>query len=434
MRITPARPLSRRTMLRGAGACIALPLLEAMLPSPAAQGASRLQSQARSIAEQPRMICCYVPHGVNIYDWFSADAGPNWTLTPTLQALADFKQDFTLISGLGHPHGPGGHQGHHTWLTAANLTGTPGKDYQNSLSIDQVAAKRHAAQTRFPSLELSSKGGGETLAYDDFGIPLPAEQQPPRLFNRLFVPEGEDSRRATMQRYHERSSVLDAVLAEARSLQGRLGQADRRKLDEYLGSVRETERRVERLKSWIDVPRPRVDADQLQLQANWYTLHDQEMWIDVMLDLAYLAFQTDSTRVVTYQWSSEAGFNHSISHHGGDPDKLRQIAEIDRRYIARLARFLKLLKETAEGDGNMLDNTLVLYGSGMNNGKGGGHSGKDLPLLLAGGRKLGIKQGQHLRFEVDSTPMSNLLLTMLQAVGVEQETFRDSTGTLTGLS
>lgn len=433
MRFISPRPISRRTMLRGAGASIALPLLEAMVPA-SAKAASRPQPLAQSTAEHPRMICCYVPHGVNIYDWFPGDAGPNWTLTPTLQGLADFKQDFTLISGLGHPHGPGGHQGHHTWLTAANLSGTPGKDYQNSLSIDQIAAKLQGTQTRFPSLELSSKGGGETLAYDDFGIPLPAEQQPPRLFNRLFVPEGEASRQATLQRYHEQSSVLDAVLSEARSLQGRLGQADRRKLDEYLASVRETERRVERLKNWIDVPRPQVDADDLQLEANWYTLHDQEMWIDVMLDLAYLAFQTDSTRVITFQWSSEAGFNHTISHHGGDPELLRQIAEIDRNYVARLARFLKLLKATREGDGNMLDNTLVLYGSGMNNGKGGGHSSQNLPLLLAGGRKLGIRQGQHLQFEVDSTPMSNLLLSMLQAVGVEQDAFRDSSGTLTGLS
>lgn len=425
------RSINRRTMLRGAGACIALPLLDAMLPSSAQ--ASRLKPLARSTAEHPRMICCYVPHGVNIYDWFPQDAGPSWTLTPTLEGLADFKQDFTLISGLGHPHGPGGHQGHHTWLTAANLKGTPGKDCQNSLSIDQIAARLHGTQTRFPSLELSSKGGGETLAYDDFGTALPAEQQPPRLFDRLFVPEGEASRQATLQRYHERSSVLDAVLADAKSLQRRLGQADRRKLDEYLSSVRETERRVERLKNWIDVPRPDVEAGELQLEANWYTLHDQQMWIDVMLDLSYLAFQTDSTRVITFQWSSEAGFNHTISHHGGDPELLRQIAEIDRRYIARLARFLGLLKATKEGDGTMLDNTMVLYGSGMNNGKGGGHSSKDLPLLLAGGRNLGIRQGQHLKFETDSTPMSNLLVSMLQGMGVEADAFMDSSSTLTGI-
>jgi len=433
MSLNSRHRISRRTMLRGAGACIALPLLEAMVPA-GAKAASSFKPLASSTAAQPRMICCYVPQGVNIYDWFPQDEGPAWTLTPTLKALAEFKSDFTLISGLGHPNGPGGHQGNHTWLTAADLKGTPGKDYQNSISIDQIAAKLHGRQTRFPSLELSSKGGSETLSYDNFGTALPAEQQPPRLFERLFVPEGENSRKATMRRHTERGSVLDVVLGEARTLHKRLGTTDRRKLDEYLGSVRETELRVERLKRWVDVPRPQVDQTDLELSANWYTLHDREMWLDVMLDLSYLAFQTDSTRVITYQWSTEAGFHHGISHHGGDPELLKQIAAVDRTYIDRLTHFLGLLKATKEGDGCMLDNTMVLYGSGMNNGKGGGHSAKNLPLLLAGGRNLGIKQGQHLRFEVDSTPMSNLLLTMLQKMGIEQDRYMDSTGTLTGLT
>ncbi len=427
-----SRRISRRTVLRGAGACIALPWLESMVPS--ASAASKFQPLPQSSAAHPRMICCYVPQGVNIYDWFPRQAGPDWTLSPTLQALAEFKSDFTIFTGLGHPHGPGGHQGHHTWLTAANLKGTPGKDHQNSRSIDQVAAELHGQETRFPSLELSSKGGSETLAYDSFGTPLPAEEQPHRLFERLFVPEGEASRQATLRRYQERSSILDAVLEQARGLQRRLGKNDQEKLEEYLGSVRETERRIERSKSWVDVPRPEVDGTDLQLAANWYTLHDREMWLDVMLELSYLAFQTDSTRVITYQWSSEAGFHHSISHHGGDPDMLRQIAEVDRSYIGRLARFLGLLKSTSEGDGTMLDNTMVLYGSGMNNGEGGGHSPKNLPLLLAGGRNLGLRHGQHLVFDVDSTPMSNLLLTMLQKMGVASDSFMDSTGTLTGLS
>ncbi len=429
-----ANRISRRTLLRGAGACIALPLLEAMLPATAEAAPSRFQARPNSPAVHPRMICCYVPQGVNIYDWFPAEAGPEWKLTPTLEALAEFKAEFTVFSGIGHPNGPGGHQGNHTWLTAADLKGTPGKDYQNSLSIDQLAAELHGAETRFPSLELSSKGGPETLAFDRFGTPLPAEEQPQRLFDRLFVPEGDASRQATLQRYAERSSVLDVVLGQARSLERRLGTADRQKLEEYLGSIRETERRLERARGWIDIPRPEVDSADLQLGADWSTLHDREMWLDVMLELSYLAFQTDSTRVITYQWSSEAGFHHGISHHGGDPDLLRQIAEVDRTYIARLARFLGLLKATREGEGNMLDNTMVLYGSGMNNGEGGGHSPENLPLLLAGGRNLGLRHGSHLAFENGSTPMSNLLLTMLQGMGLERDAFGDSTGTLSGLT
>lgn len=433
MTMNSRRPITRRTMLRGVGACLALPLLDIMQPSDA-QAASNFKPLEKSVAARPRLMCCYVPQGVNIYDWFPADNGPDWTLTPTLKLLEEFKSDFTVISGLGHPNGPGGHQGHQTWLTAADLKGTPGRDYQNSLSVDQIAAELHGSQTRFPSLELSSKGGSETLAYDSFGTALPAEQQPPRLFERLFVPEDAASKQATLQRYAERSSVLDVILGEAKTLQKRLGRNDKQKLDEYLNSVRETERRVDRMRNWIDVPRPEVDRTDLKLNANWYTLHDREMWIDVMLELSYLAFQTDSTRVITYQWSSEAGFHHTISHHGGKPDLLRQIAEVDRFYIQRLVRFLKLLKSTRDGEGNMLDNTMVLYGSGMNNGKGGGHSPKNLPLLVAGGQRQGLKQGRHLSFEVDSTPMSNLLLTLLQKMGIEQDHFMDSTGTLSGLT
>ena len=437
MNVIPSKPLRRRTILRGAGACIALPLLEAMLPT--SVSASRFSPLARSPAAHPRMICCYVPQGVNIYDWFPANGGSGWTLSPTLKALAEFKSEFTVFSGLTHANSTGGHQGDHTWLTGANLTGTPGKDYQNSISVDQIAAELHGNQTRFPSLELSEAGGATTLAFDRFGVPLPAERNPQLLFNRLFVPEGEASRQATLRRYAERSSLLDAVLGQAKSLRNRLGTSDQRKLDEYLGSVRETERRVERLKSWVDIPFPTVDATELRLNVE-PNRHDMPMWLDAMLELSYLALQTDTTRVITFEWAREAGSlsptahdHHTLSHHGGDANMLRGLAEIDRAYVGKLARFLGLLKATKEADSTMLDSTLVLYGSGMNNGKGGGHSPQNLPLLLAGGQKLGIKHGQHLKFERD-TPMSNLLLTMLQRMGIERESFMDSSGTLTGLT
>lgn len=437
MAATPPRPISRRTVLRGAGTCLALPLLDAMLPSTTIAAPSRFQPRKRSAAAVPRMICCYVPQGVNMYDWFPADSGPNWKLTPTLEPLAEFKSDFTVLSGIGHPNGPGGHQGNHTWLTAADLKGTPGKDYQNSVSIDQIAAGRHGRVTRFPSLELSEH---DPLAFDRFGTPLPGEKDPRRLFNRLFVPDGKASREATLRRYAERKSILDVILNDARSLKRRLGTGDKRKLDEYLNSVRETERRVERSTKWVDTPKPTVDASTFQLNSNWYSRHDRPMWLDVMLELSYLAFQTDLTRVITFLWSREAGNlshndddHHALSHHGGDPDKLRRLAVIDKFHVSKLARFLGLLKSTQELDGNMLDRTMVLYGSGMNSGKGGGHSRKNLPLLLAGGRKLGLKQGRHLSFKVDSTPMANLLLTMLQKMGIERNAFVDSTGTLTGL-
>ena len=443
------QPLTRRTMLRGAGVCLALPLLEAMLPRRVSAAPSTFKPQSRSAvsaAPPPRMICCYIPNGVNITQWVPPDAGRNWTLSPTLQSMADFRSDFTLLTGLGHPNSEGGHSGADTWLTGANLKGTPGKDYQNSVSVDQIAADRHGEQTRFPSLELSDAGGtggalhSHTLSFDRSGTPLPTESSPQRLFDRLFVTEDATSRAATLQRYAERSSILDEILGEAGALKKRLGKNDHRKLDEYLNSVRETERRVERMRGWIDVPRPQVSNAGLQLNMEPQNAHDRPMWLDVMLELSYLAFQTDTTRVITFEWSREAGGfggagenHHELSHHGGDAGMLKRLAEIDRFHVTRLARLLQFLKSTQEGEGAMLDRTMVLFGSGMNNGNGGGHSPKNLPLLLAGGSRLGLKHGQHLAFQEDSTPLSNVLLTMLQKMGVEQERFMDSTGTLTGL-
>ncbi len=437
MNVVRMKPMSRRAALRGVGACISLPFLEAMVPTAVKAASSQFKPLSSSPGAHPRMICCYIPQGVNIFNWHPNDSGRKWNLTPTLQPLAAHKSDFTLLTGLGHAHGPGGHQGHHTWLTAANLKGTPGKDYQNSISIDQVAAEHHGKETRFPSLELSEHGA---LAFNRLGTPLPGEKDPRRVFNRLFVPEDQASRKESVQRHIERSSVLDVVLGEAASLKRRLGRADQRKLEEYLNSVRETERRVQRSKKWISVPRPNVDKTSLKLSSNWYSARDRGMWLDVMLELSYLAFITDTTRVVTFQWSREAGSlthngedHHALSHHGGDPQALKKLGVIDEFHVSRLSRFLSLLKATKEASGSMLDHTMVLYGSGMNQGKKGGHSAKDLPLLLAGGRKLGLKHGQHLSFEVDSTPLSNVLLTMLQKMGIERDKFGDSSGTLTGL-
>ena len=437
------RVLDRRTMLRGAGACIALPLLEAMLPR-------RLSAQTSPQTEQtagpkPRMVFCYVPNGVNESEWMPKDAGSNWTMSPTLEVLKDYRADLTVMTGLGHPKSIGGHEGADTWLTGADLGGTPGKDYQNAISVDQVAAEVHGKHTRFPSLELSFYGGtgsarhSHTLAYDHAGTPLPAESSLQRLFDRLFAPEGQATREATLRRHAEQRSILDSILAEAGSLNRDLGKADQRKLDEYLGSVREAEKRVQRLQQWVDVPKPQVSRSGLNLNA-LPIAHDRSVWLGVMLDLCRLALQTDTTRVITFEWSREAGGfgengenHHELSHHGGDPGMLAQVAAIDRFHLRKLARFLGQLKTSEEAGGSLLDQTMVLYGSGMSNGKGGGHSPQNLPLLLAGGRKLGLKHGSHLKFEIDSTPFANVLLTMLHGMGIEDKRFMDSTGTLNGL-
>jgi hypothetical protein len=440
---TSRRPrLSRRHLLRAAGAALPLPLLEAMR-SPVAAAPSTFRGVEASSAVQPRLVCCYVPNGVNILEWLPAASGRDYTLSSTLAALADHRQAFTVVSGLGHPHARGGHSGADTWLTGADLASQPGADYTNSVSIDQVVAAAHAPHTRFPSLQLSDMSGTgaaghtHTLSFDPTGTPLPAENSPLRLFERLFVPESAADREAALARHAERRSILDAIRADARALHGRLGMADRRKLDEYLGSVRETERRVERLEDWIDRPRPTVATTGLQLASRPANGHDRPMWLDVMLEITYLALVTDTTRVVTFEWSREAGGfggggenHHELSHHGGDAGMLSRLAAIDRFHLARLARFLTLLGGTAEGDGTMLDRTVVLYGSGMNSGTGGEHSPRNLPLLVAGGGALGLRHGRHLAFEDSPPPLSNLLLTLGRAAGGSVERFSDATGPL----
>jgi len=284
-------------------------------------------------------------------------------------------------------------------------------------------------------------GHSHTLSFDINGSPLPAENSPRRLFERLFVPDSAGDRAATLKRYAERKSILDDIASESKALDKNLGANDRRKLDEYLSSVRQTEKQVGRLQGWVDVPKPNVPETGLQLGSLPGNAHDRPMWIDVMLEVAYLTFITDTTRVITFEWSREAGGyggggenHHELSHHGGDAGMLSKLATIDKFHLSRLARFMGMLKSTAEADSNMLDRTMILYGSGMNSGKGGEHSPKNIPTLMAGGSKLGFKHGRHLAFDSDKhPPLSNVLLTMLQKMGVETSKFADATGTLTGL-
>ncbi len=441
------RPLSRRHVLKGAGVALALPLLEAMLPRTNA-APSTFQPWKRSTNPQPRMICCYVPNGVNILEWMPEGEGDQYKSSRTLEALKEHRSDFSVITGLGHPASQGGHSGADTWLTAANLKARPGADYTNSISVDQLAAEVHGKHTRFPSLQLGDMSGtgqaghSHTLSFDVNGTPLPAENSPRRLFERLFVPDSAGDQAAAIARFTERRSILDNLANETRGLERRLGSRDRAKLDEYLSSVRQTEKQIERMQSWVNKPKVAVPETGLQLVSQPMNGHDRPMWIDVMLELSYLAFITDMTRVITFEWSREAGGyggggenHHELSHHGGDPGMLAKLGVIDRFHLERLGRFIGMLKATSEADGSMLDRTMILYGSGMNSGKGGEHSPKNLPTLVAGGKGLGLKHGRHFAFDADKhPPLSNVLLTIAQKMGVESHRFADATGTITGLT
>ncbi len=447
-KLNPIR-LSRRHVLRGIGTAIGLPLLDAMLPKSAhAQPGVKLTTPEALPGEPtPRAIFCYVPNGVNIADWVPQASGAAYALSPTLAELEQFKGDLTVLSGLGHPNSRGGHTGADTWLTGADLERMPGRQYANSVSVDQLMAAQVGEHTRIPSLELSANSGtgsaghSFTLAFDANGTPLPAENSARRLFERLFVPDSAGSRAATLQRYASKRSVLDSVLEEAAQLERSLGQADRQRMDEYLNSVRETERRVERLEQWIDVPKPEVSAQELALWSQSRDAHDRPAWLGVMLELSYLAFTSDITRVITFEWSREAGGvgpggedHHALSHHGGDQGMLDGLAEIDRFHVERLSRLLDLLSGTREGDARMLDHTMIMFGSGMDNGRGGEHSPDNLPLLIAGGGALGLTHGSHLAFDPDDhPPLSNLLLGMLRTMQPQVDRFQDSTGVLSPL-
>lgn len=396
------------------------------------------------------MVCCYIPNGVNIAKWTPQGEGRDWELSPSLEPLAPLKEHVTCLTGLGHPRSFGGHEGADVFLTGADLNGTPGKDYANSISVDQAAARVHGLQTRIPSLELSfsngtgSAGHSITLSFDDNGTPLPAENRPQAVFDRLFVVDSATSRAARQQRLSEDRSILDSVLADSLALGRRLGKADSAKLDQYLNSIREVELRVQRRAEWIDKPRPKVNADGLVLNSGPRP-HNFKAYLRTMYDLIALALQTDTTRVATFQMGKESnggsyaelgiqGDQHTYSHHGGDETMLATLAKIDRFLVEQWGYFLNRLQSTPDGDGTLLDNTMILFGSGMNNGETGTHSPSNLPLLFAGGTELGIRQGQHLTHEPGSTPFSNLLRTMLECMEVEAGSFSDSTSALPSLT
>jgi hypothetical protein len=442
------QPISRRTLLRGAGAAVSLPLLEAMFPMLSLGAPSNFKPFSKSMVKPvPRSIFFYVPNGVNVFKWMPQGEGTSYVMSPTLEPLSGLRKHFSVLTGMGHTLCTGGHSGADTWLTGADLTRIPGQDYANSLSIDQMIAEKIGQQTRFPSLEFGdmsgtgSAGHSHTLAFDRNGTPLPTENSPRRVFERLFVPSDAKSREAQLKRYTDKRSILDDVAEEAKALEKQLGKSDQTKLSEYLASVRETEQRVQRQVNWIDIPKPKIGLDGLQLTSQPMNGHDRGMWLDVMLELCYLAFVTDTTRVITFQWSREAGGyggggenHHELSHHGGDEGMLNKLAAIDKFHVSRLARFMGFLNTTEEGGRTMLDHTMVVFGSGMNSGEKGDHSPKNLPLIVGGGSAWGMKHGQHIKNNPNKhPPLSNVLLTVAQKMGVESNKFSDASGTMTGL-
>lgn len=423
---------------------MALPMLDCMRPLRAANNDERPR----------RSVFIYLPNGVNTHDFEITDAGRDFKLSRILSPLEKHRQNISPVSGLYHPNAFGvAHDATQTWLTAAKH----GPSDRNTISVDQLIAGVCGKHTRFPSLELSNQGLPMAVSAD--GITLPTEKNPAVVFQSLFSePKGGlEKQRRQLQR---RSSMLDLVLEDANSLNGQLSHSDRSRLDQYLTAVREVEIRTQRAESWLETPRPQIE-DQVASRLNRdIQLERLGEYLRTMYDIIALAFQTDMTRVVTFNTGNEGtgpsvpeiGINrdrHSLSHHNGDRELLEQLTRSDEFNVRQFAWFLDRLSEISEEGQPLIDSTVALYGSGLSYGNS--HGTTSLPLVVAGGKALGFRHGSHIDFNrkadnfkgygqgiglyhspVNSQAhFSNLLLTLAQRMGVETDQFADSCDTVT---
>ena len=439
--------LSRRTVLQGIGASIALPWLEAMGPFTA------WATQPAANRVPTRMAFVYVPNGKHMAEWTPTAVGTDFTLPRILEPLSEVKEYLNVLTGLtadkARPNGDGA--GDHARAMGAFLTGaqprkTDGTDIRAGISVDQVAASRIGDQTRLGSLEMgcdpSALAGNcdsgyscaysSTISWRSATTPVPKLNNPRLIFERLFS-TGNDADRARRER--NRRSILDFVREDAAALQPNLGGNDRRRLDEYMVSIRDIEQRIERAARLPEPPRPNMP------QPTGIPPNYQEH-IRLLCDLLILAFQADITRVSTLVFANEGSNrpypfievregHHDLSHHGRDRAKLEKISLINRFHVTQLAYLLNRMKNIREGDGTMLDNCMVAYGSG--NSDGDRHNHDDLPILLAGRGCGTIRAGRHIRYSAN-TPLNNLWLSMLDRVGSSVDALGDSTGRLANLA
>ena len=437
--ILTKKSLPRRTLLRGAGATLALPLLDAMVPAMTARAATA----ARPL---PRLGFVYMPMGSDITQWTPRSEGDLSELSPSLSSLAPVREYVTAITNLELKNAyPGTHAtSNAAFLSAAKAKWTESSDYYLGTTVDQIAAKNIGQETRLPSLELSmdlvSMVGQcdngfacvyqNNLSWSSPTTPLPSEAHPRVVFERLFGEGGSvEDRRAALR---ERASLLDWIKEDIARLRNRLGPNDRTKVNDYLDTVREVERRIQKAEAeTADNILPDLDRPVGVPAA--YADHAR-----LMFDLQVLAYQGDVTRVTVFQLARETSNrtypeigvsdpHHPLTHHGGDVEKIAKVAKINGFHVSLFAYFLEKLKATSDGDGTLLDNVLLLYGSGMGNPNV--HDHVNLPILVAGGAAGKMRGGRHIRY-AEPTPLANLHLTLLDKVGVHLDSFADSKGKL----
>jgi hypothetical protein len=394
---------------------------------------------AQAAAPPRRMLIIANNLGVLPKYFFPQGAGKDYELSPYLAALAEFRNDFTVFSGLSHPGVTGGHSADNCLLTAAR--GAFKSGFRNSISFDQFAAEKLGQVTRFPTLNLGVNidKGNRSLSWTRDGVLLPAEDSAPKLYERMFMQGDKEAVAQQIQRLERRGSILDALVDETKRFGRELGADDKARLDQYVTSVREVEERLQTARAWEMKRKP------VATQPPPVDIQDKKLFLakfDLMLSMAQLALESDSTRIVTLmadafvtpalklnETTSSTESYHGLSHHGQAEDKVRQLREIDTHQMELLSKTFSSLAGKKENGERLLDRTMVLYGSSM--GDANIHDNTNLPILLAGG---GFKHGQHIAFKRDNnTPLCNLFVSMMQRMGIETEAFASSTGRLASL-
>jgi hypothetical protein len=445
--IIRSKPMGRRSVLRGMGATLALPLLEAMTTS-----ASAAEAAAKT---RMRLQVIYMPNGMMMQNYTPAQAGEGYAMTPILKPLEPYREKFAVISGLAHKQaealGDGG--GDHgrscgSYLTGVHVKKTEGADITSGPSMDQIVAQKFSEQTQIPSLELGldppslvgscdtgySCAYTNTLSWRTASTPLPVTINPREVFERIFGDGDSLDAKTRIMRLRRQASILDSVAEDARDLSGAMGADDKKKIEEYMASIRDIERRIQKMEqggpSAVALPayaRPSGIPDSFEEYAR------------MMIDLQVLAYQADMTRVGTFMVGREvsgrsypeigvADAHHPLSHHGNDPEKIAKLTKINVLHMEQVAYYLKRMSETKDGEGTLLDHSMLLAGASLADSNT--HQHTNLPVIAAGGL---VKGNQHMVVK-DDVPMTNLMLSMMDRLGVQQDRLGDSTGRLAGLT
>lgn len=428
------RRISRRQLLRGAGVALALPFLEAMLPP-----FTKRLFAATPVDQKPqRMFAICNNLGVLPDHFFPSQKGRDYSLSPYLQELSSYQNDFTVLSGVSHPGVDGAHSSDVSFLTAAPHPG--GGGFRNTISLDQYIAGEIGHHTRFPSLTLgvNAAPGRRSLSWTPSGVLIPCEDSASNVYKQLFLQGSEKEIERQIENLKLGESIMDTVAEQSRALNRRLGANDRERMEQYTTAVRETERRMEKAREWERLPKPITSAESPTDPGGPAAYMKKTR---LMYEMARLAFESDSTRSITLLLDSNnsptinvseiqiSDGYHNLSHHGKDEKKLAQLEAIDRNHMRLIGQMIGAFKESKEGDANLLDNSLILYGSNL--GDANKHTTSNMPMLVAGGR---LKHGQHLAFDRDQNyPLPNLFVSMLQSMGLETGAFATSTGTMKGL-